>query len=381
MKTVAWIWFVVLIAGCAWLSARADVDVAPDMHGTYDDCIKKFTDVGLRDEVDQLDKNHKFIVKVQRSSGTITKADDPSKARNGTGSDSTISWNPNSTGNLTGEKVKENPCATLYHEMYHAIEQFKGTMKDYADCVVTLPGGKKERIRLSISEVNASRAENRFRRAEKLDERGKYNGVDLPGEGLECDPAPPPKSSGGCNISSGGPGGKGAKTAPCDTPEDLKTVPACLVGTWNVSHPWSDAHSHIQMSGVYQITIRADGSFDEKRDMRGTDPRNGGSTSFSHTSYGDIVLKQDEKVPRRYRISRGTHIGRPGATAVIIDNKGRQVDNSATEQMVANAPWPNGMYFDCQRADADNPTVDGFVMDANGHQQEWSHFVYSRARH
>jgi len=373
MKTVARIWLAMVFTGCAWLSAPADVNVDNDLHGAYDNCIAEFTRVLKRDEVDKLDSNKKRV-HVVRGSVAGTTPDNWDQARR-VGSNSTLTWNPNPKHKFD-DGVEEDGCATLYHEMDHANDQMNGVSKDYAECFV-LRGGKKTSVFVSISEINATKAENRYRKARGLGLRTTYNGQPLPQE--EClPPPPPPPPKGGCNMSSGG--NRGAKTAPCDKPDEANAVPACVVGTWNVSHPWSEAHSRIRLTGVYQVTIRADGSFDEKRNMSGSDPRDGGSTSFSHASYGNLVLARDEKVPGRYRLVKGTHIGRPGARGVIIDNKGRQTDSSAVEQMAANAPWPPGTYFTCRRDDAANPMVDLYALDSQGHSQEWSHFIYSRAR-
>jgi hypothetical protein len=180
--------------------ARAKVNVADDLHTEYDGCIGKFTASGLRDLVDQLDKSPREFV-FKRSKYTITTPDSTTSAGNGKGSGGTTKWNPTDTSPFEGDGVRADPCATLYHEMSHLADYDKGTNR--RDPCIYMKDGKPVNTGISAGEVKAVRKENAYRAAQKppLPPRTTYGkGTHLPPPGTECQPKPPERPSGGCNV-------------------------------------------------------------------------------------------------------------------------------------------------------------------------------------
>lgn len=202
----------VLAAGVVALPApvHAAVDVGDDLHTEYDACIAKITNTGLRKVVDQLDRS-KHVFKIRKSAGTITNPSDEDDAANGDGTGGTTKWNPTDTTPFEGDGVANDGCATLYHEMQHWADYDTGTSR--RDTCRVMENGKEKDTGIRVSEVKATREENRYRDAQtpKLPRRTHY-GKDkpLPPEGQECLPAPPPPPprggcSAGCAIGSGDP--------------------------------------------------------------------------------------------------------------------------------------------------------------------------------
>jgi len=180
--------------------ALAVVSVGSDLHGFYDGCIAKFTAAGLRDKVDQLDRS-KNVFEIARDVGTVSNPYDKTRAQNGEGSGGKTQINPTDTGRIPGESINRDPCATLYHEMAHLAAYDSGT-NDRRECANT-PG-------ITVAEVEATRAENRYRNTQpdlKAFLRNSYGGgAYLPPDGVACTPVkpPPPRQSGGCNVSAVG---------------------------------------------------------------------------------------------------------------------------------------------------------------------------------
>jgi hypothetical protein len=199
-ETVVWLLFAALLIPPA--PAGATVKVGSDLHGFYDGCIAKFTAAGLRDKVDQLDRS-KNVFEFEKSSGTISNPDDRTDAQNGHGTGGTTKINPTDTSPIAGESppINHDPCATLYHEMAHLVDYDNGH-NDRRECANT--GG------ITIAEVEATRAENRYRKTQpelKNALRTNYGrGTSLPPDGVSCTPvqAKPPRQSGGCNVSAVG---------------------------------------------------------------------------------------------------------------------------------------------------------------------------------
>jgi NleD-like pathogen effector protein (putative zinc metallopeptidase) len=92
-------------------------------------------------------------------------------AQNGTGTGSTISWDPSFTGNFTGDTTKRDPCAALAHEMSHSSDFNSGTDND-----TTGPND------IPNVEIKACGVENEYRANQKppLPKRNKWGGKDLP---------------------------------------------------------------------------------------------------------------------------------------------------------------------------------------------------------
>ncbi|MFG2913165.1 VWD domain-containing protein [Kitasatospora sp. NPDC048298] len=103
--------------------------------------------------------------------GTVPAGDAWDKATNGTGTDSVIYWNSQSTLPLS-DGTPSDPCAQLYHEMNHARDMAHGTL-DLHQCSGAGPG-------LQTDEVAATLAENAYRRFRGLPERTAYGGIKLP---------------------------------------------------------------------------------------------------------------------------------------------------------------------------------------------------------
>jgi hypothetical protein len=191
--------------------AAAIVDVE-GVHSEYDGCIAKFRAAGLGGEVDQLDRSgHTFVIERTDSHphGSISHAQDKSDARDGSGTGGKTQWNPDDTS-LFPDGAAEDRCATLYHEMKHLTDYDKG--KNYngdGDICFYKDGDRTVNTHITIAEVNATRAENEYRRSQKLDLRLQVDGHDLPPNGVDCEPPPPYEPPQGCNadcaISNGDP--------------------------------------------------------------------------------------------------------------------------------------------------------------------------------
>jgi hypothetical protein len=99
---------------------------------------------------------------------------------------SVITWNPTSTDPYE-DGVARDPCSALYHELNHADDISKDTVPQ-GDCGDT---------GIKTAEVKATLAENRYRKAQGLDQRKQYGGHDLPKSLDDCNKpkkkTPPPK--------------------------------------------------------------------------------------------------------------------------------------------------------------------------------------------
>jgi hypothetical protein len=84
-------------------------------------------------------------------------------------------WDEDARTPLVGSGGGLPPCPSLYHEMYHAAEGFRGEL-DNSECV-TKEGGLSG---IEIAEVNATRAENLLRAALGIPQRSHYGRTPLP---------------------------------------------------------------------------------------------------------------------------------------------------------------------------------------------------------
>jgi von Willebrand factor type D domain/Effector protein len=181
----------------------ASVDVDASLHRQYDDCIAKFTGAGLRDLVDALDRSgNTFTIRRSNRASSESQPNSRQDAQAGPpGTGGNIDWNPDATPPLPGEGFSQDPCATLYHEMSHLVDYDQG-LNDYRNCAQS---------QVPINETRATRAENRYRRTQpdlKDKLRTRYNGKELPGDDVRCDPKPSRERerrgcSGGCAMSNG----------------------------------------------------------------------------------------------------------------------------------------------------------------------------------
>jgi hypothetical protein len=199
-----------VLASCAGIAAllvalptHAVVNVDSSLHGYYDGCIAKFTAAGMRGQVDQLDRSRN-VFKIVPYAGTDSTPTDADRATRPGGSGGESKINPNDTTLYAGEfpPVRHEPCATLYHEMAHLVSYDNGTLNRQF-CA----GSKSE---VTADEIQATWAENRYRATQpdlKMFLRNSYGGkIDLPPDGQMCklEPPPPPRPSGGCNVSAVG---------------------------------------------------------------------------------------------------------------------------------------------------------------------------------
>ncbi|MDQ6616397.1 MAG: type III secretion system effector protein [Actinomycetota bacterium] len=87
----------------------------------------------------------------------------PRDGGTGKGSNTQVNWNNKNT-NKFDDGVARDPCAELYHELFHAYEDIKGISDDR-----NFPG-----TMIPTVEVNATRAENAYRKAQGLPLRTSY---------------------------------------------------------------------------------------------------------------------------------------------------------------------------------------------------------------
>jgi von Willebrand factor type D domain len=156
--------------------ARADITVAAGIQQTYDSCA------GM------LKSDPAHLLPTVDSTGfqvTIFPSGDGSHTT-GYNNRVIISWDPSQhlfDGSLA------DTCLGLYHELSHATEHIKDNV-DKSECVTAAgPSG------ISVTEVNATRAENALAVQLGLSARDNYGGIPLPTG--ECENANKPGGNGG----------------------------------------------------------------------------------------------------------------------------------------------------------------------------------------
>ncbi|WP_405431823.1 VWD domain-containing protein [Micromonospora sp. NBC_00617] len=176
-------------------SASAVVTVNSDVQTEYAGCVGQIRGSGNGAVLDAL-QAHQKTIKVRRpifgkESETTTYVP---------GSDVQINWVPENDGrSLPGEGAgfTEDQCATLIHEMNHALDLANDT-----DRGQFCTQGGQFASGVDPAEVHAVLAENAYRRAAGLPLRTTYSGKKLPANGKDCDPPTPrPPSGGGCSTS------------------------------------------------------------------------------------------------------------------------------------------------------------------------------------
>ncbi|MEH1163769.1 VWD domain-containing protein [Micromonospora sp. CPCC 205539] len=180
-------------------AASAVVSVNTDLQTEYAGCVGQIRGSGNGAVLDALERSGKQI-KVRRpiigtESSTTTYVP---------GSDVQINWWPENDGRKLPEEgagFTEDQCATLIHEMNHALDEANDTKRG----TFCTQGGRQVST-VDPDEVHAVLAENAYRRAAGLQERTTYSGMKLPANGKDCDPPPPPRPGGGCSISVVGKG-------------------------------------------------------------------------------------------------------------------------------------------------------------------------------
>nr|WP_146218396.1 VWD domain-containing protein [Micromonospora acroterricola] len=176
-------------------AASAVVSVNPDLQTEYAGCVGQIRSSGNGAVLDALERSGKQI-KVRRpifgtESSTTTYVP---------GSDVQINWVPENDGRkLTdeGPGFTEDQCATLIHEMNHALDEVNDTDRGQ----FCTQGGQQVST-ADPDEVHAVLAENAYRQAVGVPTRTTYSGMKLPPNGKDCDlPKPRPPGGGGCSIS------------------------------------------------------------------------------------------------------------------------------------------------------------------------------------
>ncbi|MEU8167002.1 VWD domain-containing protein [Micromonospora sp. NPDC049004] len=176
-------------------SASAVISVNSDVQTEYAGCVGQIRGSGNGAVLDAL-QAHKKTIKVRRpivgnESDTTTYVP---------GSDVQINWVPENDGRALpgeGKDFTEDQCATLIHEMNHALDLTNDT-----DRGQFCTQGGQFASGVDPGEVHAVLAENAYRAGAGLPLRTTYSGMKLPANGKDCDPpAPRPPSGGGCSIS------------------------------------------------------------------------------------------------------------------------------------------------------------------------------------
>ncbi|MEU8390808.1 VWD domain-containing protein [Micromonospora sp. NPDC048842] len=176
-------------------AASAVVSVNADLQTEYAGCVGQIRGSGNGAVLDELERSGKQI-KVRRpifgsESSTTTYVP---------GSDVQINWVPENDGRALPEEgagFTEDQCATLIHEMNHALDEVNDT-----DRGQFCTQGGQQASTVDPAEVHAVLAENAYRKAVGVPLRTTYSGMKLPSNGKDCDkPRPRPPGGGGCSIS------------------------------------------------------------------------------------------------------------------------------------------------------------------------------------
>ncbi|MCX5065615.1 VWD domain-containing protein [Micromonospora lupini] len=180
-------------------SASAVVTVNSDVQTEYAGCVGQIRGSGNGAVLDELERSGKEI-KVRKpifGSESDTTTYIP-------GSDVQINWVPGNDGRKLPEEgpgFTEDQCATLIHEMNHALDMVNNT-----DRGQFCTQGGQFASGADPGEVHAVLAENAYRKAVGVPLRTTYGGFPLPTNGKDCDPPGPQTPRGGCSISVVGKG-------------------------------------------------------------------------------------------------------------------------------------------------------------------------------
>ncbi|MCG5436401.1 VWD domain-containing protein [Micromonospora foliorum] len=176
-------------------AASAVVSVNSDLQTEYAGCVGQIRSSGNGKVLEELERSGKKI-QVRRpifgsESSTTTYVP---------GSDVQINWVPENDGRKLddeGSGFTEDQCATLIHEMNHALDEVNDT-----DRGQFCTQGGQQASPVDPAEVHAVLAENAYRKAVGVPLRPSYSGMKLPSNGKDCDqPKPRPPGGGGCSIS------------------------------------------------------------------------------------------------------------------------------------------------------------------------------------
>ncbi|MCG5470710.1 VWD domain-containing protein [Micromonospora sp. LAH09] len=176
-------------------AASAVVSVNTDVQAAYAGCVAKIRSSGNGAVLDALERSGKQIKVRKPIFGT-----ESSTTTYVPGSDVQVNWWPDNDGRALPEEgagFTEDRCATLIHEMNHALDEANDT-----DRGQFCTQGGQFASGVDPAEVHAVLAENAYRKAVGLPTRTTYSGMKLPSNGKDCDqPRPRPPGGGGCSIS------------------------------------------------------------------------------------------------------------------------------------------------------------------------------------
>ncbi|ORA03836.1 hypothetical protein BST17_16910 [Mycolicibacterium bacteremicum] len=175
----------VLALACAGVTAGpavAKLAVPPELSGEFAQCATKIAATGNRviSDIQSAKYDNKILL---GSSGAYAPA--MADVILGLGTEAVLLWNPAETG-LLEPNVPAERCASLVHEANHVREYNRGTT-DTSDCIYSDASGVQINTGLPVTEVYATYAENRYRKAVGLTERKSYLGKKIPPGEAACE--------------------------------------------------------------------------------------------------------------------------------------------------------------------------------------------------
>ncbi len=219
------------LAAVSWEAPPAGAtikNIADGLQDDYDNCMAIFAQPG-HDPANLLDRLQKPDARVTVEETDVVGDDHTTQWADGS---IHIYWDPDHPHTYFGGGGIEDPCSTLYHELYHASRLADGTLSR-DDCAT----GDRQGRTLERRHVDATHAQNMLRRLLGLPERTHYGQIPLPddckppGTDVECDVA-------NCADSNGDPH---LRTY------DGKRYDFQAVGEFILSR---------QTSGTYQVQVR-----------------------------------------------------------------------------------------------------------------------------
>ncbi|MBI3227038.1 MAG: VWD domain-containing protein [Mycolicibacterium cosmeticum] len=185
-------------------TAGAKVDVAPALQADFAACAAKIDAAGIK-IVNDIQRNGKDN-KILTGGGDQVLPTDPTAVLIGAGSGGKLYWDPSETAELE-KGVNAEKCAALVHEGKHLLDYNNGETPR-AKCFYTGADGVQQDTRIAASEVNATYAENQYRRAVGLPPRTQYALSPLPPNNAPCEKEKPkerPPNSGCSVVAVGAP--------------------------------------------------------------------------------------------------------------------------------------------------------------------------------
>lgn len=179
----------VLLGGANIASATVTVEGSQAFKDQVNACLQIITetDVDPAEVLRQL-RNSPRTTTIHETDANINSTDytnsndanSPAAGGTGNGSDTSIDWNPtNRTNEENGAggqpATPRDPCASLMHELRHALDGANGTRDPRIEPPPPAPDGIKH------NEIEACREENLYRKKHPpLPQRRQYGGRDLP---------------------------------------------------------------------------------------------------------------------------------------------------------------------------------------------------------